>query len=253
MRDKRFIRVSARDSRYLEYDDGSTYIPMGINLCFPRFARGEDEVMAYFRRNLTLLAEHGGNFVRIWLGSPFFELETRREGVYETEQLEHMAAVTELAGELGLRIKFTLEHFRRLEPGRQAEIFPGAASFVKEVYHRNRGGSFENTAEFMSTDAGHRLFLAKLDVLAKRFAQSPAVMGWELWNEVNCCGEPELWMKWTEAMLPELKRRFPRHLTMQSLGSFDSPRSEPGYRCLGALHHNDSDQEHRNLYTGAEF
>eukprot|EP00831_Metopus_contortus_P023830 TRINITY_DN20939_c0_g1_i1.p1 TRINITY_DN20939_c0_g1~~TRINITY_DN20939_c0_g1_i1.p1 ORF type:complete len:459 (-),score=76.61 TRINITY_DN20939_c0_g1_i1:10-1386(-) len=251
--DKRFIRISSRDSRYLEYDDGNPYIPLGINLCFPRFVREESEALEYFQRHFKALADNGGNFVRIWLSSPFFELESVREGQYEIRQLRHIAAVVEMAGELGLKIKFTLEHFRKLEACKQAERFPGAASFEKKIYHHAQGGSFENTEEFMSSAAGKALFLSKLDILAEHFADSPAIMAWELWNEVNCCGQPAVWKAWTEAMLPELKRRFPRHLALQSLGSFDSLHSENIYNWLSSLPDNDCIQAHRYLDPGAEL
>lgn len=88
-------------------------------------------------------------------------------------------------------------------------------------------GSFDSIDEFLSSPEGDAVFLAKLDFLAEAFRSEPAIMAWELWNEVNCTGPFELWSRWSERMLPELKRRFPNHLALQSLGSYDSIGRQP--------------------------
>ena len=105
----------------------------------------------------------------------------------------------------------------------------------------------------MNSSAGKALYLRKLDVLAARFVQSPAIMAWELWNEVNCTGPAEQWQRWTEFMLPELKKRFPHHLVTQSLGSFDSNDALPLYSWLGKLVNNELIQAHRYLDPGASL
>ena len=54
------------------------------------------------------------------------------------------------------------------------------------------------------------------------------MFAWELWNEVNAVRGGD-YLAWTEAMLAELHKRFPRNLCVQSLGSFDAARA----RALG--------------------
>jgi len=49
-------------------------------------------------------------------------------------------------------------------------------------------------------------------------------------------------------MLPELRRLFPRHLALQSLGSFDTEGAREDYRWLAG---NDAAQVHRYLDLGA--
>ena len=246
------VRINRSHPQYFELD-GKPFVPVGINLCFPRFLTEETAVLDYYRKHIGVLAANGGNFIRIWLGAPFFELETEREGQFEPVRLRHIEAVVATAQAAGVKIKFTLEHFRTMDPTAQAEVFPGAAGFVKSVYSRAHGGSFENIAEFMTADAGKRAFLNKLDFLAERFADSPAIMAWELWNEVNCTGPIAQWSLWTEEMLPELKERFPHHLVLQSLGSFDNSRSGKAYDWLATVSGNDCVQAHRYLDPGAEL
>jgi len=61
------------------------------------------------------------------------------------------------------------------------------------------------------------------------------------------------YMAWTEFMLPELKRRFPRNLCMQSLGSFDTDRVRANYRRLAIMPGNEVAQVHRYLDLGASL
>ena len=36
-----FVRISRKNSRYFEYEDGTPFVPVGMNLCFERFS-GDD-------------------------------------------------------------------------------------------------------------------------------------------------------------------------------------------------------------------
>jgi hypothetical protein len=251
--DRQYVQVSATNPRYFETTDGKPFIPIGPNLCFPRARLDAEQTVAYYDRLIDKLAAAGGNYLRIWLGAPCFEVEPQAEGQFDEEKLQTIAAVVGLAENAGIRIKFTFEHFRTMEPKSQAEMFPGAAAFLKDVYHTSRGGSLKSIEEFLSSSAGDRVFLRKLDVLAERFRESPAVMAWELWNEVNCTGPIELWSTWTERMLPELKARFPHHLTVQSLGSFSALSSHFLYDRLAGMADNDFLQIHRYFDPGAEI
>lgn len=59
------------------------------------------------------------------------------------------------------------------------------------------------------------------------------------------------WGTWTKMMLPELHRRFPHNLAVQSLGSYDWERKRDSYRTLCLLTDNDVAQVHRYLDQGA--
>jgi len=47
------------------------------------------------------------------------------------------------------------------------------------------------------------------------------------------------WLDWTKEMLPELKRRWPHNLAIQSLGSYDRQPSRDSYRTLCLLEDTD--------------
>lgn len=99
---------------------------------------------------------------------------------------------------------------------------------------------------------GRDVFLAKAGALAQRFSKEPIIYGWELWNEINSARQPG-WEEWTRDMLPEVKKRFPRHLVMQSLGSWDAEPKDALYQRFAVMPGNELAQAHRYLDNGARF
>ena len=81
-------------------------------------------------------------------------------------------------------------------------------------------------AGWIESPEARRQFVRKLEFLAGRYRDDPTIYGWELWNEMNAVVGPGDYLGWTSAMLPELHRLFPHQLCMQSLGSYDSERSD---------------------------
>ncbi len=245
-----FVRTSPRDPRYFELSDGRPYIPIGLNMTSPRLpGKGpmEDgaEGMAVMERWMRSLAANGGNYVRVWLSRGIWEVEHEREGVYDEERARRIDAMLMLAAELGIRVKMTLEYFREIDPALR-----GTTWAMSTVHHRSQGGSADSIAEWFDGEAGRAAFRRKVAWYADRYADCPAVYGWELWNEINTVQGGDV-MAWTEAMLPELRRLFPRHLVMQSLGSFDTDAIRPMYRRLSTMPGNDVAQVHRYLDLGA--
>ncbi|MDP0498310.1 MAG: hypothetical protein Q7Q73_19125 [Verrucomicrobiota bacterium JB024] len=245
------IRCSATHARYFQCGD-TTWIPVGANLCFPRFYNSPEDGLATLRRYLDALADNGGNYTRLFLGHPLFDIEANGLGCFDTGKAQQLRALLDHAHARGIRVKLTLELFRTIDPQPQAEVFPGALNFSRPLYHTANGGKFDTLDEYLQSEAGHRHFLAKLDWLIERLGDHPAAFGWELWNEMNALRSPH-WPAWTDAMLPELKRRLPQRLVMQNLGSFDRDDKRVPYDRIMPLPSNDIAQVHRYLDFGAPW
>ena len=250
------IFPSQKAPRYFQRTNGAAFVPIGSNIAFQRFldADDEDAVFARFTMQFQQLASHGGNFARVWLGVPFFDIEPVREGVFNERRCRRLRKLADLAAKHGIELKLTLEHFRTLEQAPQKEAFSGAASFTNLVHRPENGGSCQSMEEFLSSKNGREAFLRKLDCIAGALAGATNIWIVELWNEFNAVSATkQAWRDWTVAMLPELRARFPRSLVTQSLGSFDSPDVFTDYDWLCSLQANDFKQFHRYLDQQAKL
>ncbi|MCS7304471.1 MAG: hypothetical protein NZ602_05115 [Thermoguttaceae bacterium] len=245
-----FIRVSPRDPRYFEFSDGRPYVPIGLNLAVSptgvQLGVSNVPELPDYQRWFRRLAENRGNFARIWLSSSTFDVEHQRSGQYDSERAKRIDQLLALARQYGIRLKLCLEYFRHIGDGPQPH-------FAKRLHHVSQGGPAEKTADFFDTARCREQFKGKLAWYQKRYGDDPIIFGWELWNEINCIAGGD-WVAWSEVMLAELHRLFPKNLAMQSVGSFDDAAyRERLYRPLCTLPGNDVLQVHRYLDLGARL
>jgi hypothetical protein len=245
-----YVRVSPRDTRYFELSDGSPYVPIGLNLAVSptgvKLGISKVPELPDYERWFRRLSENGGNYARVWLSSGTFDIEHVKSGQYDPERGTRIDQLLTLARRYNIRLKLCLEHFRHVGDGPQPH-------FAKKLHHVSQGGLAATTADFFETSAGRQQFQRKLAWYHERYGDQPIVFGWELWNEMNCIAGGD-WGAWTEVMLADLHRRFPRNLAMQSLGSFDNAvYRERLYHRLCDLPGNDVLQVHRYLDLGAKL
>ncbi len=253
-RDQNFIRVSKVNPCYLEYSDGTPFIPVGPNICWERFETDETKVLQLYEQRFRNLSENGGNYTRIWLSAPFFEIEHKKAGEFDENRVNRIDKLLELATKYGIKIKFCLENFRKLT-GYSAP-FSSSVAFDKPIYSFDNRGPLGNMDDFFKTQQGKDLYIDRVAFLASKYANNPTIMGWELWNEINSvsfsegiAGE----LEWTREMLPIVKSYFPHHLVMQSLGSFDNEKYQEWYMDFSSLSNNEIAQVHRYLDPGATW
>jgi hypothetical protein len=247
-----FIRV-ADGSPYLVDGAGAPFIPVGLNLCFPRFVQDPAEGLSRMQGWISRLADAGGNVARIFLGDALLEIEPERCGVFSSAAEERLAAFIAHAARCRVRLILVLEHFRGLHAERRnAPAFPGAARFDRPAYLPEAGGPCGEMAEVLDTPAGRALYQRRLEHLATRFGTEPAILAWELWNEMNCVRSGDF-VGWTKAMVDVVRRLCPRHLVMQSWGSLDGTATIEQQRAWAALPGLDVVQVHRYLDPGAQL
>lgn len=237
-----FVRVSPRDRRYLELTTGAPYIPIGPNLIAPP---ARDLAMKTYQGWLDKLAANGGNYIRVWLSNPFWDVEHSRAGAYDEEKARLIDRMLEMARARGIRVKMTIEHFRSIGGGPQAWA-------DKPLHHVSNGGAAASVADWFDGERSRLQFRGKLDWLASRFPDRHEIFAWELWNEVNAVRGGD-YLSWTESMLDAAHRSFTRNLCVQSLGSFDTDRVRDTYRRHSTMPGNDLAQVHRYLDLGAQL
>ncbi len=241
-----FVRVSPRDPRYLELSGGDPYIPVGPNMIAPPRAADDEESFRIFESWLEKLAANGGNYIRVWLSNSNWDVEHERSGIYDAGRARRIDRMLAACRKHGIRVKLTMEHFRTIGE-------PATQKWADKPMHRaDNGGPAKSIADFFDGPAPREQFRKKIRWYADRYHDQPIVFAWELWNEINAVRGGD-YLAWTEAMLPELHKAFPKNLAVQSLGSFDRTRARDAYRRHSLMPANDLAQVHRYLDLGAEL
>jgi len=245
-----YVRVSPRDHRYFELSNGSPYIPIGLNIAFPRFLYDEDAVLNQMETRLQNLSANGGNYIQIWMGHPFYDVEHSRSGRYDSIKVRRIDAVLALARKYGVRVKMTFEHFRTLSES--PPLYAGDAPLGKPIHHVTNGGPAKDMSEFFTLPGSKNRFKRKLAWFAKRYSEEPAVFAWQLWSGIDRT-EGLGWEEWTAGMLEYAHQQFPNHMAVQSLGAIDVYRRLLLFRPVWRLPANDFIQVRRYLDEGANL
>lgn len=250
-----FIHVSSQNPKYLAYEDSTPFIPVGPNICWSRTTVDPDKALVQYNHYFQRLSENNGNFTRIWLSAPLWEVELEKAKKYNVDKAEYLLdSLINMASHYGIKIKFCFHNFRELL--NRPAPFAGSVPFDFPIYHIDNGGTVSTMDEFFNTEPGHDLFIGRMKFFAGKYGSNPTIFGWELWNEINSVNTSDMpndILKWTDAMLSKGHEIFPRHLLMQSMGSFASENSRHFYKDFCLLGSNDIAQVHRYLDPGASF
>lgn len=220
-----FVRRSPRDTRYLEYDDGTSFFAVGENLCW-HDGRGTHAYDAWIAR----LAAEGVNYVRLWMPSWAFGLEwiAREEdgsvadsslGNYATrlDRAWQLDYVIELARTHGIQVMLSIQNHGAFSLTNNSE-------WVDNPYNAAKGGPLARPREFFTDPEARRLFRQRLRYIVARWGYAANIMTWELWNEVDLVEQPEgtALVDWHREMARELRGLDPYdRLISTSLGFGD--------------------------------
>ncbi len=250
-----YVAKSPSNNRYFSLSNGQTYIPIGMNICFPRFLTDEEAVFADYEKKFAELSKNGGNYVRIWLSHPFFEIEDSKAGEFNPKKIARIDRLFDLADKYGIRMKLCFENFIELVTKKSFFTFNAAPPFDKKIYAKEFGGQFETIDEFFTTQKGRNTYLARVKVFADRYADRKCVFAWELWNESSCIkiknDKLGVLKDWHSYMLSKLHGMFPNHMVVISLPSYDNDNVRNNvYPALNADPGNDVTQIHNYLNEG---
>ncbi|WP_259016843.1 glycoside hydrolase family 5 protein [Emticicia fluvialis] len=247
-----YVRISPQNKAYLQLTNGDTFIPIGINTSFIRQEDKEEVILQKYEHYFQETAKYGGNFARIWLSAPAFEIENKKIGVYDSVIAQRVDKLVALAEKYQIRLKLCFEHFRDLT-GYPAP-FVYSLAFDKPFYAVKNGGKFKDMPDYINSKEGRAVYLNRAAFWLNRYANKPIIFGWELWNEMEHTRVPtpavEAWMK---EIFPGVKKLAPNHLVMQSMGSMSTSWARSIYKTFSAIPDNSIAQVHRYLDMGAEL
>jgi hypothetical protein len=167
------------DTRYFVTDRGETLYLVGANVCWGN-AAGTFSYDAW----LPKYAANGCNFFRVWLAPNWvtFAMNTGETGfdavsLANAWRLDHML---EQAEQLGLRVMFCIDSFNILRFMKNE-----FGLWEKSPYCSANGGPLAEPRDYFTNETMLRSYRNRLRYLVARYAYSPSLFAWELWNEVD--------------------------------------------------------------------
>ncbi len=233
-----FIRIDPDNPRYFAFDDGSFYLPVGLNIGWA----GQD-VLGDYERWLDRLSSNQGNVIRVWMASWSFGIEWADTGLgnYDArmKQAWLLDQIFAMAEERGIYVMLCLINHGAFSTSVNSE-------WAQNPYNDDLGGPLKSPAEFVTDPVAKAFFKQRLRYIAARWGYSTHLFAWEWWNEVNWTGiGDETLMPWIVEMTPVLQEFDPYdHLITNSSanGSFTQ---------VWALPEIDFSQQHD--YTGGDL
>ncbi len=212
-----FVRVNTDNHRYLAFDSGEAYFPVGINLGW-----GHDEPLKDYARWFDQLQKNGANVARIWMASWSFGIEWSDSGLgrYRLDRAWQLDQVMWMAEQRGIYIILVLINHGAFNTTVNPE-------WDRNPYNAQLGGPCRTPADFATNPQAIKLFEQRLRYIAARWSYSPNLLAWEWWNEVNFTplADPNLLRPWLQTMTAYLRRVDPyHHLTSISYSDVNDPR-----------------------------
>jgi hypothetical protein len=199
--DRGFIRVSAQNPRYFAFEDGSLYLPVGLNIAW---ANSPQSTLDDYQRWFSRLHQNGGNFARVWMPSWGLGLEWADTGLGDYTQRLRQAWLLDQVFELASKNEIYLE-LSLLNHGAFSQTVN--AEWENNPYNAANGGMLQKPQDFVTDPAARLYFERRLRYIAARWASSPHLFAWEWWNEVNWTPiSDQTLFTWIKTVTPSLKR-----------------------------------------------
>ena len=201
-----YVRVDAQDHRFLSAG-GAMVWPIGLNIrsvfdlrdrdCIATAVTPDRGTLAY-DAYLARLAACGGTAAEIWMAPWNLGLEWRGDwngfyGVGRYNQLNawRLDQLLDRAEALGMHINLVIRNHGQASEGADHE-------WENSPYNRLHGGRLTRAHEYFTSPwaLAHQQDYARY--IVARYGDSPAVLGWKLWSEVNLTqaeGEVVEWHK----------------------------------------------------------
>lgn len=223
-----YVRRSAQDRRYLSFQDGTPYFPVGENMCW-----WNNDVTDYTGKGdnpgwMQKLADSGGNFIRLWMATWGFSPEWSypegsRLGDYGARQDRAWALdrVFERADRLGLMVQLCMFSHGQFSTTTNSE-------WATNPYNTANGGFLDDPRDFFTDPEALRLTRNRLRYIVARWGAEPALLAWELFNEIDLTDPPDdgaqfavIQREWHKSMAGLLKTIDTNlHMVTSSISSF---------------------------------
>jgi len=170
---KGFLRKTA-DQKFI-FDNGQSYWPLGFNFAW------RSENIPDLPEALKGMKANGVNWTRIWANhwddkNPTW-VKTNPEQFSETA-LDRWQLITNAAQQGDVNFQFVLFHHGPWSSRVNS-------NWNENPWAKEQGGFLENPTEFFTSPRAKKIAKAWLRYAVARYGDSPSIMSWELFNEVE--------------------------------------------------------------------
>jgi hypothetical protein len=185
------IQIDPKNRRMLVRTDGLPYLPVGTNLAWA--PDGESDAAAFYLREFPAYAKANLNWMRIWMAHwdglnldwlPASMGPSPKPGTVSEQVAENWDKILAAAEDNGVYVQVVLQHHGQYNTANDS-------NWAENPWNAANPGGFLKAPEDFFTDPNARVTsLVKYRYIVARWGWSPAVVAWELFNEVH----------WTDAM-----------------------------------------------------
>ncbi len=177
---------------HLRFDDGTPFVPVGLNVCW------SGNNLGAYEKWFKAMSQNGANFARIWLVRWNMGLEWMPGdgsgmyfglGKYALDNAWRIDELIRIAERNGIYLMLCLGYHGELA---DRQLYFGEQAWDKNPYNRKNGGPCDKPSDFWTNPEARRFYKQRLRYIVARYAHSPNVLAFEFWNEVHA---PANWVR----------------------------------------------------------
>ncbi len=171
-----FVRLDRRDSKYLAFESGARYFPLGHNQAW--HSSGLPEIPALFAK----MGAADENWSRVWMNhwdnKNLDWPSAGRPGQLNLEVARRWDGIVAAAEQNNIAFQLVLQHHGQYS----SAVNP---NWDDNPYNAKNGGFLLRPEDFFTDAQARALTKRKLRYAVARWGYSPSILAWELWNEVQ--------------------------------------------------------------------
>jgi Domain of unknown function (DUF5060)/Cellulase (glycosyl hydrolase family 5) len=214
------VRINGLFRTQFQFESGVPYYPIGIDAAWRQSA--EIDVPDVFRK----MADSGMNWSRVWMchwDGKNLEWPSAPEGIghYNLAAARRWDSIIEAAERTGIHFQLTLQHHGQVSTTTDP-------NWLENPFNVRNGGFLNKPEEFFTSERARSLVKSKLHYCIARYGWSPAIMAWELFNEVEGTDAAhsrqfESIARWHKEMADYLRAHDPYHHLITTSSDMQMP------------------------------
>jgi len=195
-----FVRVAKRDPRFFEFDDGSTFFPVGHNIRspfdtrmdsqFPWRQRWPEGTTAY-ARYFEAMGANGENISEVWMAAWSLGLEWspgypgyRGVGQFNVMNAWELDRVLEEAERNHIYVNLVIHNHGKFTTCLDHE-------WEDNPFNVANGGYLDKPEDYFTDHRAHAAFRKLMRYIIARWGYSTRIFAWQLWSELDLVGSKD--------------------------------------------------------------